>query len=558
MIGLRPIQAAAATRSDPGRRSAACQRTEQPDVAGSANTAGGAAVASDEDSEELDRIAGEVEWKDCTKSGKTLLCHHCQARVDGGGRRHDYYYCWPCFSTVNSVRRFLEKGARVDREGNARASARETREQFEGIWAREGDGQEMCSIAGNTLVWSAAMYPGLTTAVTVLNECMIEIELEINGAHVKHCAWLESDAKSGRRLLQWSHGETWVETPGKLTVGDRLLVWCAPGPDCRGPRAGSPPHPRREDCEGDHGGVPPRPRGVASRKKERGSSGGDATQVPNAPGAPQAPPRSRARLADHLRHLALLKQRASAIPATATARERGAGSGEPVGNDAPQQVKGEERTSARFVGPPPAEMKRAREKGGAGDAGCQPVESSPPKEETARKFIASCLIISLLKKMERARKTKNDSAAHVDVVEMLDRAGLSHVHDRSKDWTALHHAVEECKRQKTNAPHLVAVVAKVLAANPTLIGDKTQGPRPPQNTALHLASKGHYLDAKKVVGMLLEARADPAAVDDRQCTPIMMAASTANKGAFEVLLEALDDATAKARNIDGRDAPPID
>ena len=118
--------------------------------------------------------------------------------------------------------------------------------------------------------------------------------------------------------------------------------------------------------------------------------------------------------------------------------------------------------------------------------------------------------------------------------------------------------MEECKRQKTSAPHLVAVVAKVLAANPTLIGDKTQGPRPSQNTALHLASKGHYLDAKKVVRMLLEARADPAAVDDRKCTPIMMAASTANKGAFEVLLEALDDATAKARNVDGRDAPPID
>ena len=127
-----------------------------------------------------------------------------------------------------------------------------------------------------------------------------------------------------------------------------------------------------------------------------------------------------------------------------------------VGNDAPQQVKGEERTSARFVGPPPAEMKRAREKGGAGDAGCQPVESSPPKEKTARQIITTCLIISLLEKMERARKTKKDSAADptkaaaqppvddVDVVEMLDRAGLSNVRDRSKDWTALHHAVEEC------------------------------------------------------------------------------------------------------------------
>ena len=94
--------------------------------------------------------------------------------------------------------------------------------------------------------------------------------------------------------------------------------------------------------------MPPRPRGVASRKKERGSSGGDATQVPNAPGAPQAPPRSQARLADHLRHLALLGQRlASAIPASATARERGEGSGAPVDDDAPQQLKGEERTSAR-------------------------------------------------------------------------------------------------------------------------------------------------------------------------------------------------------------------
>ena len=227
-----------------------------------------------------------------------------------------------------------------------------------------------------------------------------------------------------------------------------------------------------------------------------------------------------------------------------------------------------------------AEMKRdphrfwreAREKGGAGDAGCQPVESSPPEdfERAARKIITSGRIISLLEKMKRARKTKNDSAAgptkaaaqppidDVDVVEMLDRAGLAHVRDRSKDWTALHHAVEECKRQKTSAPHLVAVVAKVLAADPTLIGAKTQGSRPPQNTALHLASKGHYHDAKKVVGMLLQARADPAAVDNRQCTPIMMAASTANEGAFDVLLEILDDATAKARNVDGRDAPPID
>ena len=188
----------------------------------------------------------------------------------------------------------------------------------------------------------------------------------------------------------------------------------------------------------------------------------------------------------------------------------------------------------------------------------------------ARKIITTGRIISLLEKMERARKLKNDSAAgptkaaaqppidDVDVVEMLDRAGLAHVRDRSKDWTALHHAVEECKRQKTSAPHLVAVVANVLAADPTLIGAKTQGSRPPQNTALHLASKGHYHDAKKVVGMLLQARADPAAVDNRQCTPIMMAASTANEGAFEVLLEALDDATAKARNVDGRDAPPID
>ena len=166
--------------------------------------------------------------------------------------------------------------------------------------------------------------------------------------------------------------------------------------------------------------------------------------------------------------------------------------------------------------------------------------------------------MSLLEKMERARKTKNDSAYTNDVVEMLDRAGLAHVRDRSKDWTALHHAVEECKRQKTSAPHLVAVVANVLAADPTLIGAKTQGSRPPQNTALHFASKGHYHDAKKVVGMLLQARADPAAVDNRQCTPIMMAASTANEGAFEVLLEALDDATAKARNVDNRDAPPID
>ena len=173
------------------------------------------------------------------------------------------------------------------------------------------------------------------------------------------------------------------------------------------------------------------------------------------------------------------------------------------------------------------------EKGGASDAGCQPGAAEKSSDE-------------------------GRSDDDVDVVEMLGRAGLSHVRDRSKDWTALHHAVEECKRQKSSAPHLVAVVAKVLAADPTLIGAKTQGPRPPQNTALHLASKGHYHDAKKVVGMLLQARADPAAVDNRQCTPIMMAASTANAGAFEELLEVLDDATAKAKNVDGRDAPPID
>ena len=86
-------------------------------------------------------------------------------------------------------------------------------EQFEGVWIREGDGQEMCSISGNTLVWSA-MCPGLTTVVTVLSECKIEIELEIDGAYVKHCASLESDAKRGKRLLRWSNGETWMKSPG--------------------------------------------------------------------------------------------------------------------------------------------------------------------------------------------------------------------------------------------------------------------------------------------------------------------------------------------------------
>ena len=276
-------------------------------MAGSADTAGGAAVASDEDSEEQDRMAAEVEWVDCTKKGKTLLCHHCQARVDGGGRRHGQYYCWPCISTVSSVRRFLGKGARVDLDpvvgtdpsavtqplrlrsrpreaapsqggirvadlheipgpvqvdghaADASAGSVDRRgEQFEGVWIREGDGQEMCSISGNTLVWSA-MCPGLTTVVTVLSECKIEIELEIDGAYVKHCASLESDAKRGQRLLQWSNGETWVESPGKLWVespkrGKRLLVWGVPGPDSR--------------------------RGSASRKKRKGSSGGDATQVP--------------------------------------------------------------------------------------------------------------------------------------------------------------------------------------------------------------------------------------------------------------------------------------
>ena len=190
-------------------------------------------------------------------------------------------------------------------------------EQFEGVWIREGDGQEMCSISGNTLVWSA-MCPGLTTVVTVLSECKIEIELEIDGAYVKHCASLESDAKRGQRLLQWSNGETWVESPGKLWVespkrGKRLLVWGVPGPDSR--------------------------RGSASRKKRKGSSGGDATQVPKAPGAPQSPPRSRAPLAAHLRHLALLGQRLASVTS------RGAGSGAPVGTDAPQQLKAREERS---------------------------------------------------------------------------------------------------------------------------------------------------------------------------------------------------------------------
>ena len=79
-----------------------------------ADTAAGAAGGSDVDSEEQDRMAAEVEWVDCNKKGKKLFCHHCQSRDDGGGRRHGWYYCWSCVSTVNEVRRFFGKGARAE------------------------------------------------------------------------------------------------------------------------------------------------------------------------------------------------------------------------------------------------------------------------------------------------------------------------------------------------------------------------------------------------------------------------------------------------------------
>ena len=78
-----------------------------------ADTAAGGAGGSDEDSEEQERMATEVEWVDCNKKGKKLFCHHCQSRDDGGGRRHGWYYCWSCVSTVNEVRRFFGKGARA-------------------------------------------------------------------------------------------------------------------------------------------------------------------------------------------------------------------------------------------------------------------------------------------------------------------------------------------------------------------------------------------------------------------------------------------------------------
>ena len=55
-----------------------------------ADTAAGGAGGSDENSGEQERMATEVEWVDCNKKGKKLFCHHCQARHDGGGRRHGW------------------------------------------------------------------------------------------------------------------------------------------------------------------------------------------------------------------------------------------------------------------------------------------------------------------------------------------------------------------------------------------------------------------------------------------------------------------------------------
>ena len=73
---------------------------------------------------------------------------------------------------------------------------------------------------------------------------------------------------------------------------------------------------------------------------------------------------------------------------------------------------------------------------------------------------------------------------------------------------------------------------------------------------LCLLCEGVYPDAESVVSMLLEANASVAATDDRGATPLMMAASTANRAAFDLIIKLVDDDVARMRNVDGRDVPP--
>lgn len=75
---------------------------------------------------------------------------------------------------------------------------------FEGIWLREQDGQEMCLIFADILVWAAG-FAGADNPVTVLSENKIQIDLDGD----RQTAVLEADA-AGRSFLYWSDGEVWM------------------------------------------------------------------------------------------------------------------------------------------------------------------------------------------------------------------------------------------------------------------------------------------------------------------------------------------------------------
>lgn len=89
-------------------------------------------------------------------------------------------------------------------------------EPFEGEWFREDDGQEMGTISGGVVIWSATC-DGPDSPITVHSENQISIELVWDDVAQEHIGILETNA-AGQKVLRWSDGEVWIcrsATPGK-------------------------------------------------------------------------------------------------------------------------------------------------------------------------------------------------------------------------------------------------------------------------------------------------------------------------------------------------------
>ena len=88
----------------------------------------GAPAEESEENPDLEMAAAEVEWRDCTNKGRALLCHQCNTRDDGGGRRMGKHYCWQCIANCLTVRRFLGKGVRVEADPTVGGASERERE----------------------------------------------------------------------------------------------------------------------------------------------------------------------------------------------------------------------------------------------------------------------------------------------------------------------------------------------------------------------------------------------------------------------------------------------